>query len=102
MNDLNRIKTWLEAGRQIGKSARIEQDGDTIWWSVGIQKWQGMYKFYTDKFSDSLPVDYDAESEEIIQVADLDTLFALVKTNSPFKIEELTPLKGQRIFNPSF
>lgn len=102
MNDLSRIKAWLEADRQIGKSAPVEQGGTTIWWSVGVQRWQGLYKLYIDKFDTAERIDYDAESEEIIPVTDLNTLYNLIKTKSPFKIEELAPLKGQKIFNPRF
>ncbi|MCR5889596.1 hypothetical protein LRS06_17820 [Hymenobacter sp. J193] len=102
MNDLSRIKTWLEAGRQIGKRAPVEQDGSTFWWSVGIQQWQGTYKVFFDKFDESQRVDYGSETEEVIQVTDIDALPALIKAKSPFNIEELTPLKGQKIFSPSF
>lgn len=102
MGDLNRVKAWLEAGRQIGKSAPIEQDGATTWWMVGIQQWKGTYKLYIDKFDESKPVDYDSETEELIQITDLDTLAILIREKSPFIIEELAPLKGQKIFNPSF
>ncbi len=102
MSDFDRVKTWLEAGRQIGKCAPIKQDGSIIWWMVGIQKWQEVYKLYIDKFDESQPADYDDESEEVIQVSDLDILATLVKAKSPFTIEELAPLKGQKIFNPSF
>ena len=102
MGDLNQVKIWLEAGRQIGKTAPIEQNGSTFWWMVGIQSWQGIYKLYIDKFDESQPLDYDSESEEVIQVSNLDALTILVRTKSPFAIEELTPLKGQRMFNPSF
>ena len=69
---------------------------------VGIQKWQEVYKLYIDKFDESQPIDYDDESEEVILVSDLNMLATLVKTKSPFIIEELALLKGQKIFNPSF
>ena len=69
---------------------------------VGIQKWQGVYKLYIDKIDESQPVDYDAENEEIIQVGDLDSLVRVIGMKSPFTIEELAPLKGQKIFNPQF
>ncbi|TGE29083.1 hypothetical protein [Hymenobacter metallicola] len=102
MDSLTRVETWLEAGKQIGKSAPVKENGNIVWWSVGVQKWQGIYKLYTDSFIESKPLDYDSDSEEIVEAADFETLSNLVSSKSPFKIEELAPLKGQKIFNPRF
>ena len=43
---------------------------------------------------------YDAEG--IIRVTHFEELSALVSVLSPFNLNELKPLKGQKIFNPAF
>jgi len=102
MASLDKVKQWLEADQQIGKTILLVKDGNNYWFSVGVQKWQGLYKVYFDKVRDS-EIDYlDNEAEQIIEVENFESLAGIVETKTPIKLEELTPLKGQRIFNPAF
>jgi hypothetical protein len=43
---------------------------------------------------------YDAEG--VIRVTHFEELSKLISALSPFKLSELAPLKGQKIFNPVF
>jgi hypothetical protein len=102
VEDLTRVKEWLEAEKQIGKSASFGEGNDIYWLSIGIQKWEGEYKLYFFKANEASMRDleyYDAEGT--IRVTHFEGLSDLVSALSPYKLCELAPLKGQKIFNPA-
>ena len=101
MADLEKVKAWLDAGKQVGKSVLREEDGTEYYVAVGIQKWNGKYKLYTDKVKVA-EIYWEEETEAIIEVEDFENLAALVEAKGSFSLSELTPLKGSKIFNPAF
>jgi hypothetical protein len=101
MDALARVIGWIENGKQVGKTIFIKEDGEEYAVSVGIQKWQDSYKLYFCK----LPLVtnfYDFEDDEYIKLKGLDEIPALLESRTTIRMDELTPLKGQRIFNPAF
>jgi hypothetical protein len=103
VEDLTKVGKWLESGKQVGKSASFGEEDDTYWLSIGMQKWEGEYKLYFFKTKEDRMIDpgyYDAEGT--IRVTHFEELAGLVSALSPFKLCELAPLKGQKIFNPAF
>jgi hypothetical protein len=103
VEDLSRVKGWLEAGKQIGKSASFGEGDNTYWLSIGIQRWEGEYKLYFFKANEDRMRDLDYyDAEGTIRVTHFEELSGLVGALSPFKLEELAPLKGQKLFNPAF
>ena len=103
MDALARAIGWIEAGKQIGKSFQLEESGNKYWVSVGVQKWQGLYKIYFDKIEESHMHDYDCyDTEEITKVNRVEDIQATLSLKYSVNHIELTPLKGQRIFNPDF
>ena len=103
MEDLTQVEEWLEAGKQIGKSASFGNGNDIFWLSIGIQKWDGEYKLYFFKAKEELMKSLDYyDAEGIIKVTHFEELSGLVSALSSFRLSELTTLKGQKIFNPAF
>ena len=103
MEDLTRVKNWIEAGRQIGARLSFEKEGETYWLSIAVQKWESLYKLYFNKTAESMMGDLDYyDVEGTIRVGYFDELEGLISILSPFKLSELAPLKGQKIFNPEF
>ena len=71
--------------------------------SIGVQKWESEYKLYFFKANESKMADLDFyDAEGVIRVTYFEELSNLVSVLSPFKLSELAPLKGQKIFNPEF
>jgi hypothetical protein len=103
MANLSRARDWIEAGKQIGARISFEDKGDTYWLSIAVQKWEGLYKLHLSKTAESRMRDLDYfDVEGTIRVACFEELAGLISSLSPFKIDELAPLKGQKIFNPEF
>ena len=103
MNEVDRVKGWLEAGKQVGKSDFFGEGNEKYLLSIGVQKWEGEYKLYFLKANEFKLVDLDFyDAEGVLRVTSFEELSILVSALSPFNISELTPLKGQKIFNPAF
>lgn len=92
----------LEKGRQLGISKPITIDGKKVWISVAVQKWQGKYKVYISEILESKMVAEEYMKEIIRSFDAFEKCSGFIEQNSIIKIEELGPLKGQKIFNPEF
>ena len=101
MDMLARVTGWIEAGKQVGKTIFIQEGGEEYAVSVGVQKWKERYKLYFCK----LPLTanfYGFEDNEYIELDSMDSIPALLESRTTIRLDELAPLKGQRIFNPAF
>ena len=101
MDALDRVIGWIEAGKQVGKTIFIQEDGQEYAVSAAVQKWQQCYKLYFRKLS-LVANFYDYEGDEYIELESLESIPSLLQARTTIKLDELTPLKGQRIFNPVF
>jgi hypothetical protein len=102
-NQQDKCRHWLDAGKQIGKIFSYEQDKETCWSAVGIQKWAGEYKIYVSDIKElhmSMAEEYLLE--EVVTTTRFEEIPQLLASKTIIKLEELTPLKGQRVFNPKF
>lgn len=92
---------WIEAGKQIGKSFYYEKDGQTYSQSVAIQKWNRFYVVYFfEILEENMARFEDFEDDEVLQrFENLLDAITFYEGLTHIRIEELTPLKGQRIFN---
>jgi hypothetical protein len=103
VEDLGRVRRWIEAGKQVGKSAFLGEGDETYLLSVSVQKREGEYKLHLFKAKESGMTDLDYyDAEGTIRVKDFEELSILINALCPFKLSELAPLKGQKIFNPAF
>ncbi len=92
---------WIENGKQIGKAIYYTKDGDTYWQSVGIQKWNNNYKVYFFEILKSKMMSDEGEEELIREFKTMEEAKSYVESVSQIPFIELTPLKGQKVFNPS-
>ena len=103
MESFSRVKEWLEAGKQVGKSDYFGEGDDRYLVSIGVQKWEGEYKLHLFKANQIKLRDLDYyDVEGTIRITNFEELSSLINALSPFKLDELAPLKGQKIFNPAF
>ncbi|MBP9037178.1 MAG: hypothetical protein KBG38_05290 [Candidatus Cloacimonas sp.] len=98
----DKIIELIEKGKQLGNMFSFDRSGKTIWSSVGIQKWQDIYKVYVDEIEEENmeaeiylrdEINYFDNARDALKYIDEKT-----ETNSL----ELHPCKGQKIFNPGF
>jgi hypothetical protein len=103
MNTLETIHRWLAAGKQIGKTISFDKGAETCWLSVAVQKHEDVYKLYLDEIAESQMAAHEDYDTELVRTAStLQELPALMELITTIKLEELAPLKGQKIFNPVF
>lgn len=102
MADLEKITSWIEGGKQIGKVFSFENSGKIFWSSVGIQKWQNSYKVYVDEIDETKMSAEDYERDEIRKFNTLSDALEFIKNYTKADINDLSPCKGQKIFNPKF
>ncbi|WP_400192663.1 hypothetical protein [Hymenobacter sp. B81] len=102
MGSLDRVRSWVEAGKQIGKTFCYERNGQRCWLSVGIQRWEGIYKLYLSEISEANIVAEEFLRDETIPYASFEELLIGYAEQTDIPMEELTPLKGQKLFNPRF
>ncbi len=104
MGDLEKIIQLIENGKQLGKVFSFTRDGYTIWSSVGIQKWEGIYKVYVDEIEEER---IDAENylrDEIKKFNNLPDALTLkyINENTETNPAKLQSCKGRKVFNPNF
>ena len=102
MVDHQKLIQWISESKQVGKVFSYDRDGELCWSSVAIQKWKGVIKVYVDEIMES---QMDAENylrEEIIVFDTIESAIDYISTTTMTAPEELTPCKGQKIFNPEF
>lgn len=102
MVDLEKIIQLIENGKQLGKVFSFTRDGHTIWSSVGIQKWEVIYKVHVDEIEEEK---IDAENylrDEIKKFNDLLDALKYINENTEINSAELQPCKGRKVFNPNF
>ena len=46
MSQRKSITEIVNNGTQVGKNFSFKKEGKVVWSSVGIQKWNGLYKVY--------------------------------------------------------
>jgi hypothetical protein len=102
MANKEKIMQWIESGKQLGKVFSFKIDGNTIWISVGIQKWQDLYKVSVDEIEESCMASENYLRNEIKKFDNLLDALNFIDNNTQIKSDDLEPCKGQKIFNPNF
>jgi len=102
MNSFDQVNNWLAAGKQIGRSFSFERQGFVYWSSVGVQKWRDGYKVYIDEILESKMDAEEYEKELVVELQNIEDIDEFIKNNSLTSLANLTPCKGQKIFNPDF
>lgn len=100
--NLEEIINRIENGQQLGKEQLSKNGESEIWFSVGIQKWEEVYKVFIREIPETeLP--FGEFTRNVIKSFEkLKLARTFLEESSSFKLEELRPFKGQLIFNPEF
>jgi hypothetical protein len=102
MADIEKITQWIENGKQLGKVFSFKRSEKTIWSSVGIQKWQNIYKVYVDEIEEENMNAEKYSRDEIKKFNNISDALKYINENTQTNSLELQPCKGQKVFNPSF
>ncbi len=99
---LNSFFEKIESGIQVGKRFSFIANNEICWSSVGLQKWKGKYKVYIDEILESKMASEEYQREELLEFEHISEAISYIERNTKIKFYDLTPCKGQRIFNPNF
>lgn len=102
MANTEKLIQWIESGKQLGNIFSFKINGKTIWSSVGIQKWQGIYKVYVDEIEEENMVAEEYLREEIKKFTNLSEAIKFIEQNTQANLSDMQICKGQRVFNPNF
>lgn len=102
MASTEKLIQWIENGKQLGNVFSFDINGKTIWSSVGIQKWQGIYKVYVDEIDEENMVAEKYLREEIKKFIKLSEAIKFIEQNTQTNLLDMQICKGQRVFNPEF
>ena len=98
----NKIKVQkLESGQQLGVRFSTLVENETIWTCIGIQKFEKKFQLYICVINDSNIIQELFEKEILTNFNSLDETLNYTKVNFLIGIEDINPLKGQKIFVPT-
>lgn len=104
---MNSIENILK-GKQIGYREDREKDNIKVYYAIAVQKWEGKFKIFIREIEqDKLDMfayeeDLEDEIEKIIQLDTIEEVLNYFNEVLHMDIELLHPLKGQKIFDPSW
>ncbi len=91
----------IESGKQVGKSILSESNSKKIWLSIGVQKHQGYYIVSIDQIFEHNMASEIFEKEIKCKFLNLQEALEFISKNTDVSADDLSTLKGQRIFNPN-
>ncbi len=102
MDSIANVIRWIEAGKQVGKSFYYDKEGKTYCQWVAIQKWNSFYVIYFFEILEkNMACFEDFEDDKVLQrFENLPDAITFYEGLTHVRIEELTPLEGNRIFYP--
>ena len=102
MDSMTTVIRWIESGKQVGKVFYYDKDGEAYSQSVAIQKWNHFYVVYFFEISEkNMACFEDFDDGKVLQrFENLFDAITFCEGLTHVRIEELTPLKGHRLFNP--
>ncbi|MHA7965250.1 hypothetical protein ACX93W_13985 [Paenibacillus sp. CAU 1782] len=100
MAEMNKLTKWIEEGKQLGSTLTFADNGQTIWSSVAVQKWNGIYFTYVDEIDESKMNAEQFRREEICRFDCLNNALEHLRQTTKVMVSELAPCKGQKLFHP--
>ena len=92
------VRTWIEQGKQIGKSFSIDRDVRQFYVRVAIQKQRDAYRVLVDEIDEALMAAEEFEREDDRTFATLDDAITFIEGTTSVKFTELAPSRGQKWF----
>ncbi len=92
-------ESWIESGKQIGKSVSFTKNEEPYWQSVAIQKKQDSYYVYFFEVPESkMMLDEDAEEESLKSFSQLAEALDHLSKMTHIPLSDFEPFKGQKAF----
>jgi hypothetical protein len=92
------VRSWIERGKQVGKSLSIDRAGRRFYLRIAIQKQQDRYKVIVDEIDEAMMAAEVFEREEERTFDALNDALAFIEQTTPVRISDLRPSKGQKWF----
>lgn len=100
MQEKNKIRAWIEQGKQVGTTLSFSLSGETCWSSVAIQKHHNIYKLHVDEVLEKNMTAEIYTRNELHRFHTLEEAAQYVNQHTQARFELLQPCKGHRLFNP--
>jgi tRNA threonylcarbamoyladenosine modification (KEOPS) complex Cgi121 subunit len=98
--DNQKLMRWLSSNKQIGESFSFNKEGEECFSSVAIQRWGDVYKVYVDEIMESQMACENYIRDEVLEFNSAEEAIEFVSIETMATLENLTPSKGQKIFDP--
>ena len=97
--ELEYLEEKLNFGKQLGTSFSFKIGDEIFWSSVGIQKWEDLFRVYFNEVAESTMTMDVYQKEVVADFTKLRDALRFIELNTQTNIAELKPVKGQKIFN---
>ena len=98
--DTNKIISLIEKGMQLGISRIIEIDNSQYAYTYAIQKLNGKYIVYTDKYNLDEYYSNELETTEVVRLYDtISEVISDFHNQYGITFEDISVSKGQKFFN---
>jgi hypothetical protein len=96
---MNQQETWIESGKQIGKSISFTKNEEPYRQSVAIQKHQNEYYVYFFEVPEAkMMLDEDAEEESLKSFSEIHEALEYLSQITHIPFADFAPFKGQKAF----
>ncbi len=92
----------MESGKQLGIEKRIQKNNRFYWYSYAVQKVDDVYVVYECEIAEDNMAMEKYEYEKINRYLSVEEIEKNFIEKYDIKFSDISPLKGQRIFNPYF
>ncbi len=99
MESSERLREWVEAGKQVGKDFEFERDGELCIGGMAIQKVRDAYVAYFWEVPERLCAMDEYVREERASFQRLEEALSFLARSTGLHVEHMTPLQGQKIFS---
>ncbi|WP_147443195.1 hypothetical protein [Corallococcus sp. AB011P] len=93
-----RLREWISAGRQVGKSGYRAREGESICQSMGIQRSGDVFVAYYFEIPEALMAVEENALELMERFETLEAALAFLEKVSGLDVLDMTPQKGHKIF----
>ncbi|AKJ02331.1 hypothetical protein ATI61_108280 [Archangium gephyra] len=99
MESPERLRDWVEAGKQVGKDFELERDGEYWIGGMALQKVRDAYVAYFWEVPERLCALDEYVREERASFPRLEEALSFLARGSGLHVEHMTPLEGQKLFS---
>lgn len=99
MESPERLRDWVEAGKQVGEDFEVERDGELCIGGMVLQKVRESYVAYFWEVPERLCTRDEYVREERASFPRLEEALSFLARCSQLHVEHMTPLEEQKLFS---